>query len=105
MYNAADLAFTDEQKEAFVYDDTMNRNLKKWAETTDSHVIMIYGSSDPWYAVRVPDTDNPNIKIFVSQRTPHVTVITDERQAKNSDYSFEPEEQKKIFEAIYEWLK
>ena len=102
---AADLAFTEAQREAFVYDDTMNRALKEWAKTTDSHVIMIYGSSDPWYATRVPDTDNPNIRIFVSDRTPHTTVITDERAKFNSDISFDKEQQEEIVRAITDWLQ
>ena len=102
---AADLAFTDEQREVFVYDGTMNRALKEWVETTDSHVIMIYGSSDPWYATRIPDTDNPNVRIFVSDRTPHTTVITDERAKKNNDYSFEKDEQAEIVKAITDWLQ
>lgn len=99
VYSAADLVLTDAQKEAFRYDGMMNERLKEWAETTDSRVIMIYGSSDPWYSVRVPDTENPNVSIFVSDRKPHTARILNTGE---DDLSFEEQEQEQIIRTIKE---
>ena len=50
------------------YDRTLNDNIRAWSHTTESNVIMIYGTSDPWYFMRMPDvTDNPNVHIFAAQ--------------------------------------
>ena len=49
------------------YDSTLSDNIRKWSHTTESKVIMIYGSSDPWYFVRMEDvTDNPNVRVFTA---------------------------------------
>lgn len=48
------------------YDPSLRNAMLNWTHTTQSNVMMIYGSSDPWYFVRLPDvTDNPNVHIFV----------------------------------------
>lgn len=48
------------------YDPSLRRAMLNWTHTTQSNVMMIYGNSDPWYFVRLPDvTDNPNVHIFV----------------------------------------
>ena len=47
-----------------VYDKTLHDNIISWSQTTESNVIMIYGKSDPWYFVRLPDVSNPNVHIF-----------------------------------------
>lgn len=104
VYSGTNLLLTDAQSEAFKYDGTTNKNLKEWVNSTDSKVIMIYGASDPWYSVRIPDTDNPNVKIFVSQRKPHTALIMDHTE-KYKDYSFEEEEQSQILQLIKETLE
>ncbi len=43
----------------------------EWTKTNTSNVIMIYGDSDPWYFVRLPESDNQNIHIFVSSTNAH----------------------------------
>ena len=49
------------------YDRTLSDNIRAWSHTTESKVIMIYGSSDPWYFVRMEDvTDNPNVSVFTA---------------------------------------
>ena len=103
VYSGTNLVLTDAQKEAFQYDGTTNKKLKEWVNTTDSKVIMIYGLSDPWYSVRIPDTDKPNVKIFVSQRKPHTARLMDHTD-EYKDYSFEEEEQKQIIQLIKETL-
>lgn len=48
------------------YDPSLRKAMIDWTHTTQSNVMMIYGNSDPWYFVRLPDvTDNPNVHIFV----------------------------------------
>ena len=50
------------------FDRTLNDNIRAWSHTTESNIIMIYGTSDPWYFMRMPDvTDNPNVHIFAAQ--------------------------------------
>lgn len=63
----ARMNFTEEQQRVFTYDPYMRNELLKWSHTTQSNVVMIYGSSDPWYFVRLPDVDdNPNVHIFTT---------------------------------------
>ena len=46
-------------------------------ETTNDNFIIIYGSSDPWYAVRPNDvTGRDNISIYVNPNYPHTTSIS-----------------------------
>ena len=59
---------------------------------------MIYGSSDPWYYTRIPDTDNPNVNIFVSLRKPHPADITN--ISILDDYAFGAPTRKKIMKII-----
>lgn len=88
LYSAGDLLFTKKQKAAFQYDPTLNYELKDWVKTTDNTVIMIYGTSDPWNYVRIPDADeiNPNIHIFTSMRDPHTARLTE--GPLTGEYSF-----------------
>ena len=45
--------------------------------TTNDKFVIIYGSSDPWYAVRPDDvTDRDNISIYVNPNYPHTTGIS-----------------------------
>ena len=61
----ARLTFTDEQLDAWKYDASLRSEMIDWTHTTESKVIMIYGNSDPWYFVRLPDAyDNPNVHIY-----------------------------------------
>ena len=41
----------------------------------EENFIIIYGSSDPWYAVRPDDVERDNVSIYVSETTPHGTFI------------------------------
>ena len=46
-------------------------------EITNDNFIIIYGSSDPWYAVRPNDvTGRDNISIYVNPNYPHTTNIS-----------------------------
>ena len=72
MFN---LVLNDEEhkieKKELVY--TKINNMLK---TTDLQFIIIYGSSDPWYAVRPDDVEGrDNINIYVNTKYPHTASI------------------------------
>ena len=72
-----DMVLTPEQNEAFAYDGTFYEGVTKWIDTTDTKIVFIYGDSDPWYSLRMHDTDNPNVKMFVNSKKPHNVRIAD----------------------------
>ena len=53
------------------------QGVTKWIDTSEAKIMFIYGSSDPWYSLRMHDTDNPNVKMFVSDTKPHTVRIMD----------------------------
>ena len=57
------------------YNNAVHDNLINWIKTTDEQVIMIYGNSDPWYAVRIPDMERDNVHIFVHPYNNHYSAI------------------------------
>lgn len=74
---SARMNFTEEQQRVFTFDPYMRNELLNWSHSTQSNVIMIYGSSDPWYFVRLPDVDdNPNVHIFTAPLS-HMVRIAD----------------------------
>ena len=75
------MVLTPEQQQAFAYDGAFYEGVTKWVDSTDAKVMFIYGDSDPWYSLRMHDTDNPNVKIFVNDVKPHSVRITDFDQA------------------------
>ena len=75
------MVFTPEQQQAIAYDGTFYEGVTKWVDTTDAKIIFIYGNSDPWYSLRMHDTGNPNVKMYVSNTKPHSVRITDFDQA------------------------
>ncbi len=71
------ISFTDEQFALWKFDPYMRNEMLNWSHTTESNVIMIYGNSDPWYFVRLPDvTDNPNVHIFTASQSHLVGINT-----------------------------
>lgn len=80
----AAMNFTAEQKRLFTFDPAMRNKMLEWTNTNQSNVIMIYGDSDPWYFMRLPETDNPNIHIFTSSNHAHeVTIKNMEEEYSN----------------------
>ncbi|MBR0035292.1 MAG: hypothetical protein IJP54_06420 [Synergistaceae bacterium] len=80
----ARMTFTEEQQKVFTFDPYMRNELLNWSHTTQSNVIMIYGSSDPWYFVRLPDVDdNPNVHIFTTPLS-HIVRIADVSEDKKA---------------------
>ena len=68
--------FNQAQLDTFKFNPDMRNKMLKWTETSTSNVIMIYGDSDPWYFMRLPETDNENIHVFVSSKTAHLTWLS-----------------------------
>ena len=68
------MMFTDEQMEAFTFSpDTRNR-IYEWIRTTDSKVIFLYGTSDPWYSLSITEDDlagNTHVKIIADPNQSH----------------------------------
>lgn len=58
------MLFTPEQMSNFTYSDAFRNKLIDLSKTTEANIAMVYGQTDTWYAVRMPENDNPNIKIF-----------------------------------------
>ena len=87
--------FTEEQYRRFKYDPYLRNEMLNWTHTTQSNVIMIYGTSDPWYFVRLPDVDdNPNVHIFKVN------------MSHNANIQYMPDEQKAEVTALLdEWLQ
>ena len=63
--------FTQEQIDTFKFNPAMRNKMLEWTETNTSNVIMIYGDSDPWYFMRLPETDNQDIHVFISSKEAH----------------------------------
>lgn len=67
-----DTYMTDELKAKYPRLELMGPKIEKFLKETDCIFILIYGSSDPWYAIRPEDpVDNSHVKIYVSQTLSH----------------------------------
>ena len=75
------MVFTPEQQQALAYDGAFYEGVTKWIDTSEAKIMFIYGNSDPWYSLRMHDTDSPNVKMYVSGTKPHSVRITDFDQA------------------------
>jgi uncharacterized repeat protein (TIGR02543 family) len=87
----ADLVFnvflTPEQRATLQYSDTTRNQLIAWSQTTTAHSVMIYGGTDPWDAVRIPDVSNPNIHRYVAPAKNHSVRMTDLTAAEQTELS------------------
>lgn len=70
-----DITFTDEQKNAFSYDGDFRDRLISSLKNTDAKMLMIYGATDPLYAVRLPNISNDNIRQYVHPGLAHTIII------------------------------
>ncbi|MBQ6001588.1 MAG: hypothetical protein IJL18_01880 [Synergistaceae bacterium] len=77
--------FTQEQIDTFKFNPAMRNKMLEWTETNTSNVIMIYGDSDPWYFMRLPETDNPNIHVFISSKEAHEAGIKNMEEELNTE--------------------
>ena len=70
------ILLSDYQRE-MGHKELMYTKINNMLETTDLQFIILYGSSDPWYAVRPDDVENrDNISIYVNTSYPHTTTIS-----------------------------
>ena len=49
---------------SLLYDSSMREKLIQFFETTKKDIIRIEAKSDPWYAVRMPEVNNPHIHVY-----------------------------------------
>lgn len=70
------VVFTEEQKNAFVYDDSFYKALDASIDTTEAKHLMIFGGTDPWRSLRIHETDNENVRAFVNPTMPHSSNIS-----------------------------
>ena len=71
-----DSFYSDAERALFAnYNDSLHKNLSNWIKTTDEKIIMLYGSGDPWYSVRIDDVARDNVHIFVHPSNNHNTEI------------------------------
>lgn len=62
--------------DAFTFDSSFRNDLIDWTNNTSSNVILIYGGTDVWYPLRLPDVeDRDNFHIFVASSDPHTASI------------------------------
>lgn len=67
------------------FSDYIYRKCSDFLKDTDAKILFIYGEYDPWTAVRVPDTDNPNIHIFMDPKGSHrarISTFPDDAKAE-----------------------
>ena len=70
------LVFTEEQRAAFTYDGAFAEALAASVDTTPAKILMVFGATDPWFSLRIPETDNPNVAVFVHPTAPHSARIS-----------------------------
>lgn len=58
------------------YSSATRNALINWSQTTKKEIIMIYGISDPWYSVRIPDVSRDNVHIFVHPANNHASKVS-----------------------------
>jgi len=89
------LVFTEAQREAFVYDGSFAEALAASEHTTGAKLLMVFGAVDPWISLRIPETDNPNVAVFVHPTAAH-----------NASISSMPEEMRnEAVNIVKEWLQ
>lgn len=58
--------------ETLSFDRSLHDDLVTWSQTTDSNVIVLFGGSDVWYPLRLPDVpDRENYHTFVDDLSAH----------------------------------
>ena len=90
------IVFTDEQREAFVYDGSFRDDLVRSMSDTEARHMMIFGGTDPWRSVALQpeETENDNIRYYINSNFPHSSTI------KNL-----PEEtRREVIDTICDWL-
>lgn len=59
------------------FDRTLHDDLVVWSQTTESNVIILFGGSDVWYPLRLPDVpDRENFHTFVDDFSAHGSIYS-----------------------------
>ena len=64
-----------ENELALGHKELIGPKINNMLATTNDQFIILYGNSDPWYAVRPTDVNRENISIYVNPHYPHTTNI------------------------------
>ena len=71
------MIFTPEQRKIFTFNPDLRNKIIDWTQNNTSNVIMLHGSSDPWYYGRLEEADNGrNIYLFVDDTQAHMLDIS-----------------------------
>ena len=70
------LVFTEAQREAFFYHGSFASSLTAFENTANAKLLMVFGATDPWISLRIPETNNPNVAVFVHPTAPHSANIS-----------------------------
>ena len=89
------LVFTEAQRDAFIYDDSIATALTAFVDTADAKLLMVFGAADPWISLRIPETNNPNVAVFIHPTAAH-----------DANISTMPEEMKnEAIALVQDWLQ
>ena len=69
------IVFSEEQRAAFAWDGELEASLSSFLDTTEAKILMVFGATDPWFSLRIPHTDNPNVVEFIHPTAPHTAAI------------------------------
>ena len=59
------------------YDPSVRNGILEWSQNTSSNVLLLYGGTDVWYSLRIPDVpDRDNFHTYVDVDSSHKGVIT-----------------------------
>lgn len=89
-----DAVFTEKQRDTFTFDRGLRDGLEAYVGMTAAKHLMIYGAADPWVSLRLPDTDNPNVKVFIHPTRDHTASIR----------SMPEEMKEEALAALKEWI-
>ena len=64
-----------ENELALGHKELIGPKINNMLATTNDQFIILYGNSDPWYAVRPTDVNRENVSIYVNPHYPHTTNI------------------------------
>lgn len=78
------------------YDPETHHRAMDFLNSTDAHMLFIYGEYDPWTSVGIKDlVNNPNIYIFINPGNCHRSKIN----------NFPKEMKEKIIDILHSWLR
>ena len=71
-----DTVFTREQNDSLTFKKGFREGLISMLKDTRARIVMIYGATDPWIALRLPDIENENINMFIHPSMSHSESIS-----------------------------